>query len=390
MAYPSTVRAIEAELARLAADHPDVCTRSVAPNRSHEGRSISYATISGAAGGRPVFITGGMHAREWAPPDVLLTLLDRLLRAYEADAGFVVPAYIDTAPARDIAYPEVVISAADVTRIVERLELSVLALVNPDGRAFSQASPANAMWRKNRRRAGADPAGSSCVGVDLNRNFDLAWDFERYYDDAGDVAVSASNDPCDFQVYVGPAALSEPESRNVASILRERRAELYVDVHSFSRKILFPWGMDDNQSRDPSMSFRNPAFDGRRDGGFGGPYGEFIPRDLLDEHVRIGTAMAAAMTRGAGSDPRAQARSEYAVEPGLALYPTTGTASDFAASLQFRDDPPAERIVAYTLEIGNDTDGEGGFQPVPRIYPKIEREVHLALMAFLSAAAGAA
>jgi hypothetical protein len=97
--------------------------------------------------------------------------------------------------------------------------------------------------------------------------------------------------------------------------------------------------------------------------------------------------MRDAMISGAGSDASAQARSAYDVEPGLALYPTTGTASDFAASLQFGDDPPAQRVIGYTLECGNDTDGEGGFQPVPAIYPKIEREVHLALMAFLSAAA---
>jgi murein tripeptide amidase MpaA len=385
VAYPATVRAIEAELARLAADHPDLCTHTVAPNRSHEGRSVSYVTISGAEGGRPVLITGGMHAREWAPPDALLSLLDRLLRAYEAGSDFVIPAFTDTAPARDIVYAEAAVAAADVKRIVERLDFSVLALINPDGRAFSQSSAANAMWRKNRRPPAS--SGTTCRGVDLNRNFDLAWDFERYYNDAGDIAVSASNDPCDFQVYVGPSALSEPESRNVASILRERRVEFYVDVHSFSRKILFPWGMDDNQSRDPAQTFRNPAFDGRRDGGFGGPYGEFIPADLLAEHVRIGTAMHDAMVEGAGDDSRARARSEYEVEPGLALYPTTGTASDYAASLQFVDDPPSQRIISYTLEIGSDADGEGGFQPVPAIYPKIEREVHLSLMAFLAAAA---
>ncbi len=384
MAYPATVRAIEAELGRLAADHADLCTRTVAPNRSHEGREISYVTVSGGEGGRPVFITGGIHAREWAPPDALLSLLDRLLRAYAAEGDFVVPAFTDTAPARDIVYAEVAIPAAEVKRIVERVELSVLALINPDGRAFSQSSAANAMWRKNRR----PPRGSStCMGVDLNRNFDLAWDFERYYDDAGDSAVSASNDPCDFQVYVGPSAASEPETQNVAGVLRERRAEFYVDVHSFSRLILLPWGMDSNQTRDPAQNFRNSAWDGRRDGGLGGAYGEFIPQELLAEHIRIGTAMHDAILDGAGSDPRARARSDYTVQPGLALYPTTGTASDFAASLQFTDDPPAERIIAYTLEIGMDTDGEGGFQPVPAIYPKIEREVHLALMAFLSAAA---
>ena len=41
MAYPATVRAIEAELVRLAAEHPVLCTRSVAPNRTHEGRTVS-------------------------------------------------------------------------------------------------------------------------------------------------------------------------------------------------------------------------------------------------------------------------------------------------------------------------------------------------------------
>lgn len=385
MAYPASVRAIEAELARLAADHPQLCTRTVATNRTHEGRSVSYVTIGAAQGGRRVLLTAGAHAREWAPPDALLSMLDRLLRAYEEGTDFVVEQFIDTAPARDIVYPAASIAAADVKRIVERVELNALALINPDGRGFSQSAAANAMWRKNRR---PPRPGSSCAGVDLNRNYDIAWDFERYYDDAGDVAVSASKDPCDMQVYIGPAAASEPESRTVAGILRERRIEFYVDVHSFSRKILFPWGMDDNQVRDREQNFRNPVWDGRRDGGPGGRYGEFIPAALRDEHVRIGRAMHDAILGAAGTDERAQARSEYDVEPSLALYPTTGTASDYAASLQFVPDPPARSVISYTLEIGSDADGEGGFQPVPAIYPKIERELHLALMVFLLAAAG--
>ena len=382
--YPATVRAIEAELGRLAADHPALCTRTVAANRTHEGRTVSYVTIGAGEGGRPVLLTGGAHAREWAPPDALLSMLDRLLRAYEEGTDFLIPAFTDTAPARDIVFPAASVPAADVKRIVERVELNVLALINPDGRGFAQVSPANAMWRKNRR---PPRPGSSCAGVDLNRNYDIAWDFERYYDDAGDVAVSASKDPCDPQVYIGPAAASEPESRTVADVLRDRRIEFYVDVHSFSRKILYPWGMDDNQVRDGDQNFRNSAWDGRRDGGPGGRYGEFIPATLRDEHVRIGNAMHDAILDAAGDDERARARSQYDVEPGLALYPTTGTASDYAAGLQFIPDAPAQRVISYTLEIGSDADGEGGFQPVPTIYPKIEREVHLALMAFLRAAA---
>jgi murein tripeptide amidase MpaA len=387
MAYPATVRAIEAELGRLAADHPALCTRTVLPNRTHENRSVSYVTISGASGGRPVLLSGGIHAREWAPPDALLSLLDRLLVAYEAGSAFEVPAFTDTAASgRDVEYPSASIAADDVRRIVERVELHVLPCINPDGRAFTQTGAANAMWRKNRRPP--QRPGTTCMGVDLNRNFDLAWDFLRYYDDAGDAAVSASEDPCDFQVYHGPSPDSEPETRNVISLLRDRRIEFYVDVHSFSRKILYPWGMDDNQTRDPSQNWRNADWDQRRDGGVGGRYGEYIPAALRDEHVRIGQAMHDAIVDGAGSDARAIARSQYDVEPGLALYPTTGTASDYGASLAFMPDPPAERVIAYTLEIGSDADGEGGFQPVPAIYPKIEREVHLALTALLLVAAG--
>ena len=90
-----------------------------------------------------------------------------------------------------------------------------------------------------------------------------------------------------------------------------------------------------------------------------------------------------AIVDAAGSDRRAQVRSEYAVEPSLALYPTTGTFSDYAYTI--RDDGS---VTSFTLECGSDADGEGGFQPVPAIYPKIEREVQLALLAMLLEAAG--
>jgi hypothetical protein len=99
--------------------------------------------------------------------------------------------------------------------------------------------------------------------------------------------------------------------------------------------------------------------------------------------VRIATAMHDAIVGAAGADPRARVRSAYAVEPSLALYPTTGTFSDFAYGLGDEGS-----ITSYTMECGSDADGEGGFQPLPAIYPKIEREVHLALLALLIEAAG--
>jgi hypothetical protein len=382
MAYPSTVRELEDALGALAAAHPQLCTRLEAPDATHEGRTVTYVRVATATGEgrRKVLFSGGAHAREWVPPDALVTLVERLLEAYEANGDLVIPAFTDTAASPDIPYGAVTIAAADVKRIVEGVELFVLPCLNPDGRAFTQSAPANAMWRKNRR----PPApGSQCRGVDPNRNNDIAWDYERYYTRSGAAADSASKDPCDPQVYIGPAAASEPEVRNVAALLRDEEIEFFVDVHSFSRKLLYPWGMDGDQSRDASQNYANADWDGRRDGTVGGAYGEYIPADALERHVRIGRAMHDAIVEGAGPDRRARVRSEYGVEPGLALYPTTGTFSDFAYSL-------AEdgSITSYTLECGSDADGEGGFQPVPAIYPKIEREVHLALLALLTEAAG--
>ncbi len=384
MAYPSTVREIEDALGALAAAHPQLCTRLEAPEATHEGRTVTYLRIATPTGetGRKVLFVGGAHAREWVPPDALVTLVQRLLEAYEGDDDLVIGAFTDTAPSPDIPYAAVTIAAADVKRMLEGVDLFVMACINPDGRAFSQSGPLNAMWRKNRR---PPPAGSQCRGVDPNRNSDIAWDYERYYSRSGAAANSASKDPCDPQVYIGPAASSEPEVRNVAALLRDEEIEFFVDAHSFSRKLLYPWGMDGNQSRDASQNHANPDWDGRRDGTIGGAYGEYIPAAAVERHVRIGRAMHDAIVDGAGSDRRARVRSEYAVEPGLALYPTTGTFSDFAYSLS-----EDASITSFTLECGSDADGEGGFQPLPAIYPKIEREVHLALLALLGAAAGTA
>jgi len=382
MAYPSTWDEIELGLGALAAAHPTICTQIDLPYTSHESRRSSYVRVATADprdGRATVLLAGGAHAREWAPPDALLTLTQRLLAAYAGQTALEIPAFTDTAASPDVEYAATSVSAADVARIADRVELFVLPLMNPDGRVFSQSSPANAMWRKNRRPA---RPGSTCRGVDPNRNHDIAWEYERYYSASGAAANSASKDPCDPQVYIGPRVGSEPEVRNLVHLLRREDVDFFVDVHSFSRKLLYPWGMDGNQLRDPLQHHRNPEWDGRRDGTVRGPYGEYISAEALDRHVRVGAAMHDAIVRAAGADRGARARSEYAVEPSLALYPTTGTASDFVFSL--RDDGS---VTSFTLECGSDGDGEGGFQPVPAIYPKIEREVHLALLALLLEAA---
>lgn len=389
--------ALGQRLRDLADSQPDVATVEALPHRTHEGREVQALRI-GSGQAASVVVIGGVHAREWAPPDALLSLAEGLVRAYAAGGSLDYPEWVDRSAPEPITYASWSVPADELARIVEGLTLVLVPLVNPDGRDFSLAGTdeLHRMWRKNRRPTAAGQAGPWCRGVDLNRNFDLAWDFERYYNVAAAREVRSSKRPCDPEIFIGPAAASEPETLNVQSLVERHRPSHFMDVHSYSRAILFPWGMDDDQGRDPTESFRNRDWDrdGRHGGrdGVGGVYGEFLPPDLAAAHQAIGRRMRDAIRDQAGSDPTARRRSMYAVKQALGLYPTTGTSDDWCVGLAMLDGP-GRPIHGFCLECGIDqapgdpTDDEGGFHPDYRLkFPKIEREVHAAVLALAGTA----
>lgn len=87
MAYP-TVSGYDTELQAIAAAHPTICStfKVNAPTaQTHEGRDIFCLRIGPGPPWDPpnVLIMGGIHAREWAPPDALLTFARKLTEAYD-------------------------------------------------------------------------------------------------------------------------------------------------------------------------------------------------------------------------------------------------------------------------------------------------------------------
>uniref|UniRef100_A0A668APL6 Carboxypeptidase B2 n=1 Tax=Myripristis murdjan TaxID=586833 RepID=A0A668APL6_9TELE len=101
----------------------------------------------------------------------------------------------------------------------------------------------NRMWRKNRSYS----TDSSCVGVDLNRNFDANWCTE-----------GASDKPCS-EIYCGAFPESEPESEAVANFLRSHKdsVQLYLTIHSYSQMLLFPYSctLDEAENHNELVSF---------------------------------------------------------------------------------------------------------------------------------------
>lgn len=312
---------IEACLQYLANTYPTICQLVTLPEPSGNGATIHAIKLAKGGGQRHAqLLLGGVHARELVPPDALVSLALRLCQAYTSGSA--------------LTFGSRTYAAGTIKLIIEALDTYILPEANPDGRAFVQAAGGDPWWRKNRR-----PSGSGCIGVDINRNYDFLWSS----------GIGTSADPCEYQVYKGSMAFSEPETRNVRWLLDTYpNIECMVDVHSYSQLLLYAWGDDDNQTTDPTQNFHNPAFDGLRGIPGDTAYREYIPAAdqdwLVNSGGRVRDAIAAVRGRS------------YLVEQGVGLYPTSGTSDDYAYSRHFVD-ASKERVYAYTLEIGTE------FQP---------------------------
>ena len=73
--------------------------------------------------------------------------------------------------------------------------------------------------------------------------------------------------------------------------------------------------------------------------------------------------------------------SEYGVEQGYGLYPTSGASDDYAFSRHFAD-PSKTKVYGFTIECGD------SFQPPWSEAEEVIREVSAGLIAFCLGAAG--
>ena len=265
---------IESALVGLANQYPAITELITLPNVTHDGNSSHALLISNASNFdcRPAFVfVSGVHAREWGGPDILVNLAADLLAAYTSHQG--------------LTYGAKAFSADAVQRMLARTDVVVFPDINPDGRAYSMAGGSQAMWRKNRNPASSGGVPTR-VGVDVNRNYDFLWDFPIAFSNAANMNTLASTNPSS-DLFHGTGPFSEPESRNVQWLVdRFPNARYFVDVHSYSGDVLYPWGSDENQTTDPTMSFKNPARNGQR-GVPGDAYREYMPANRLADSCNL-------------------------------------------------------------------------------------------------------
>ena len=80
---------IDSALDALAAAYPDAAEVLTPPDRTHEGRPARLLRVGTRPSGESdgVLVLGGVHAREWVPPDALVSVAADLLEAADRDTG---------------------------------------------------------------------------------------------------------------------------------------------------------------------------------------------------------------------------------------------------------------------------------------------------------------
>ncbi|GJQ71036.1 hypothetical protein Trydic_g946 [Trypoxylus dichotomus] len=194
--------AILAYLQQVAVDYPDIVTYETY-GYSYEGRPLVLLRVNGGSTeGKPtIFIEGGIHAREWIAPAVVLYIIQQL------------------------------VENPDNRALVENANWILVTVTNPDGYEYSRTY--SRMWRKTRS------IGVTCNGADGNRNFDFQW---------GGPGTSTSE--CS-EIFIGRSPFSESETRTLADVaLAEENIDIYLAIHSYGNWILYPWGYTFDQAEN--------------------------------------------------------------------------------------------------------------------------------------------
>ncbi|NXH52084.1 CBPA1 Carboxypeptidase, partial [Rhabdornis inornatus] len=183
----------------LVEDHPNLVSK-IQIGQSYENRPLYVLKFSTGGLNRPaIWLDTGIHSREWITQATGVWTANKIAKEYGQDLS--------------------------VTAILDSMDIFLEIVTNPDGFAFTHSS--NRLWRKTR----SINAGSRCVGVDPNRNWDAGF---------GDAGASSSS--CS-ETYHGPYPNSEPEVKSIVDFVKSHgNIKAFVSIHSYSQLLLYPYG----------------------------------------------------------------------------------------------------------------------------------------------------
>ncbi|MBN7137557.1 peptidase M14 [Lysobacter enzymogenes] len=196
---------------------------------------ITNSATDAALPNKPTLVLfGSIHAREYAPAELVTRFAEGLVNGYGTDA--------------------------EATWLLDNFAFQLVLNANPDGRKKAEAGSS---WRKNVNNSNGGSCSASSYGTDLNRNFPYHWN---------SVSGGSSGNQC-AETYRGPTASSDPETQNLmrlvagtrgsngvytGGIFPDRRPDdvntptpadyqgVFIDIHSNAAQVLWSWGDTSN------------------------------------------------------------------------------------------------------------------------------------------------
>uniref|UniRef100_A0A672HYN1 Carboxypeptidase A1 n=1 Tax=Salarias fasciatus TaxID=181472 RepID=A0A672HYN1_SALFA len=203
---------------QLVAENPNLVSKIVI-GQSYQGRDLNVLKFSTGGSNRPaIWIDTGIHSREWITQASSTWFAKKIVTDYGRDPA--------------------------LTAVLNQMDIFLEIVANPDGFVYTHTN--NRMWRKTRK----PNTGSSCVGVDPNRNWD-----------AGFGGAGASSSPCN-ESYRGPSVHSEPEVKAIVDFVKSHgNLKAFISIHSYSQMLLYPYGYTYTPAKDKAALCDDyPAF----------------------------------------------------------------------------------------------------------------------------------
>ncbi|QWP78852.1 proprotein convertase P-domain-containing protein [Lysobacter sp. K5869] len=196
---------------------------------------LTNSATDAALPNKPTLVLfGSIHAREYAPAELVTRFAEGLVNGYGTDA--------------------------EATWLLDNFAFQLVLNANPDGRKKAEAGSS---WRKNVNNSNGGSCSASSYGTDLNRNFPYHWN---------SVSGGSSGNQC-AETYRGPTPSSDPETQNLmrlvagtrgsngvytGGVFPDRRPDdvntptpadyqgVFIDIHSNAAQVLWSWGDTSN------------------------------------------------------------------------------------------------------------------------------------------------
>lgn len=194
---------------------------------SYLGRDIPYLKIGN--GSKKLFICASVHAREYISTSYIMEVVETYAYYY----------------ANDMTY-----GSFPVKDLLNTYSLWIVPMVNPDGVTIV-TNPGSIDLDKLASYVGSNWIGSSTLikwkangrGVDLNRNFDVAWS-----------KLNNGTDNPAYMNYKGPSAASEPETKAIVSFCNKQRFAAAISLHTKGEVVYWKDSYSGSISKDEAFT----------------------------------------------------------------------------------------------------------------------------------------